>query len=402
MQKTGPRGRISGLPALWRAALACCLALALLAGCAPAAGGTAGADAAQKAEPRPGEGTEAAEPAEAGPLELGTAWYAFRAEIAGTVLAFPCPASRLKALGWRLPAEAGGSLAPGEYADLTVDTGAGLARLRLANTGQAAKPLEDCALAGVLLGQDAEGAALAAVPGGVGPGSSRAEVLQAWGMPDDGAGEGQTLRYTAGRKAHAQLELDGDKVKNLELVCYQAAAAPPRAEALPPKAAAYTPPAELGGDLWSYNMLYGQALYTLPAPVAAFLQNGWVLRDAGTIAPGGFMMGVSLVLGNQCLRTTLYNFEDDEQPLEHCFVVTVESSTTSVRVPLQLPGGLGSHSSYQEVLALMGPTTDIAETINAYTLTYHAPNGAGRLLFSFTPDEERTLFDVELWHTELA
>ncbi len=382
------------------------LAAALLAGCAPAAAGPAGAPPSAsapaalsvQAESEPAASVPE-ETAPAPPVELGDDVFAFRFEVAGVAAALPYPAAALAAHSIRPLASEREALEPGQSAEVPFETPDGPLTLSVANLGERARPLAECEVVGVT--GDAAGPASLRLPGGLGLGSARAEVLALCGAPDgDDAETAAELSYGAWRGAWLRFTFGGSGgVTAFRLQCTRPPAAPPRPEALPPEARAWQPPAELGEDPWLYRLRYGGDMYSLPAPVAAFLENGWVLHDEGEIEAGGWLRGASLRRGNQVLRTVLYNFSATAQPLAGCFVAMVESSKASLRLPLETAGGLSEASTRAEVEALLGRPASIYRSMNGTELIFTGPNG--RYVARFSPEDEATLIELEVWHEAL-
>ena len=331
---------------------------------------------------------------------LGQHWYAFRFEAAAQVLELPVDAATRAKLGWKPRGDSEYTLQSGQCADMVFAAPGGEILARMANTGKEAAKVEDCPMVGVLASAaDGNAAAEVRLPGGIAVGSPVEDVLAAYGAPDDGTPQPDgTLQYSVSRTATLALATAGGRVCGIELLRFEAPVLPAR-NTLPPEVLAYRTPDELGGDVWSYNMRYGGALYSLPAPVSAFAANGWVLPDTGTVPPGGFVRGVTLSLGNVRLRTCLYNLTDSEQPLAACFVGMVESSASSVPLPLELPGGVTDASSYDEAVALLGPPHETYTTINTFSATWNGPNGY--LVLRYTPKEMEP-FAVEAWRTQAA
>lgn len=378
----------------WGRALWCGLMAALvLCACAsrPVTLELAGTETA----PVPGgaESTDAgvAETPQGTPLELGSDVYAFRVQVEQAVLALPCPVGRLAALGWQPEADLQAVLPPGQSAWVTCEKEGGTLRVLLANTEtDAARPMEHCPVVGIA----ADGGAPVALPEGVAVGTDRDAVLALCGRPDDGDEQAAVLRYTAGRGAHIQFWLDDTgAVTALEMINPRPLPALPLPEALPQKVAEWQAPGQLGEDWRSLTVRYAGALYSLPAPVYAFLQNGWVLQDEKQMAPGQWMRGVSLRKGNQVLRTTLYNLSDEETGLAGCYVTMVESGS-SLWLPLELPGGITTESNYEEIVAVMGEP-DENFRYNSRMVTYYVPGG--KVYMQFAP-EDMTLFDLEVWY----
>lgn len=64
----------------------------------------------------------------------------------------------------------------------------------------------------------------------------------------------------------------------------------------------YKAPTALGGDFMEPDVEFMGDFYRLPAPVSAFLSNGWVMKE------------------NQTVRFSVYNLTENATAIENCFV----------------------------------------------------------------------------------
>lgn len=308
--------------------------------------------------------------------------FSCQVTLEGTALALPCPVFALADAGWQTAVPADEPFQSKQYAPVVFTKGEAAVTATVANRGQSAAALPSCDVVGL---SAIQGEAALALAGGLSFGTDAATVLAACGVPDGGRTDGppQTLRYTMGRSAHLQFAFENGQLAGLEVLNWTQRPAPPDPAALPAEAQSYTSPAALGTDWQTYTLDYAEALYTLPAPVSAFLQNGWLLLDDATLPGGGWLLGVRLQKGNQILRTRVQNNSAGEAELAGCFVTKVESSRTGADLPLALPGGVTGESTLDEVAALLGPPHAVYQISTAVTYTYHG--GQGRLDCTFSP-----------------
>lgn len=326
-------------------------------------------------------------------MELGEDVFAFRLEVAGRVFALPGPLAEWLDAGWAAQVRAD-VLAPGEGAELELVMDGRRVVVRLEGGTQVALPLADCAVVEVRAAEE-DGPEIL-LPGGLGYGTARQAVLAACGVADEEAEDSGALQYSVGRRAGLLFAFDGGEwVRAVTVWNRVARPQAPGAETLPAEVLAYRAPAEMASDWRDFVVRYGGDLYALPAPVAAFLENGWALRDTGSVPAGGWMMRVCLEKGTQVLRTTLYNTSGAEQPLEGCFVTMVESAPVSARIPLELADGLHQDSSLEEIVAAWGEP-DVVDRTGLGTRDRVYLHEGGKVVFRFEREEEK-LVDVEVW-----
>ena len=111
---------------------------------------------------------------------------------------------------------------------------------------------------------------------------------------------------------------------------------------VPEIVSSYTAPTELSDDILAPQVEYCGDLYSLPAPVSAFLANGWELQD---VADDAYVAGrdlefVDMMKNNQSVHFSVYNFTQNATSIENCFVRDLEiGSYDSEALTLKLSGG---------------------------------------------------------------
>lgn len=326
-------------------------------------------------------------------LALGEDAFAFRVEVGGVVLPLPCAAAQLAGAGLVMQAQADERLPAGQMAEVEFLLEGEKVYLQLANTDTEPLPVGTCHVVGFAWRRETGGAAWR-LPGGLGPASGEEEIQAALGQPNGTARQAQDeLLYQAGRQAWLRFALDEEgRLKEFGMWNLFAPAVPEQSVS-PEDAPAYQPPDELGRDWRSFALQCEGRLYSLPAPVAAFLADGWQLQDEGTLAPGHRLRGVSLRKGQRVLRTTLVNHSGSEQALAACHVTEIGSTQAALSPQVVLPGGVALGAAMDEVLAVYGqPDTNFHYMFSRYWF-YLAQGGYVMLQFSL---EEETLVCIEV------
>ena len=176
-----------------------------------------------------------------------------------------------------------------------------------------------------------------------------------------------------------------------------------------PEAELYPTSPELPNDWESFSIQINDAVYTLPLPLADFLDDGWVIsaEDAGLSLPGAEGPYASY----EWEWVSLTN--DHEQDISVCVFNTTESAIPAAEgtvggihaiygnydfsgTDLRLPGGLMlGWSTREDVLKLYGQPDDSYE---AYSLTYETPDPVGGACWELYFDDAGFLHDVTVRH----
>ena len=171
----------------------------------------------------------------------------------------------------------------------------------------------------------------------------------------------------------------------------------------------YPPSPELSNDWKNFSIQINDTVYTLPVPLAAFLNDGWVIseEDAGLSLAGAESPNASY----EWEWVTLTN--DREQTVSVCAfnptestIPVAESTVGGVHVTygnydfsgteLRLPGGLMlGWSTREDVLELYGQPSDSFE---AYVLTYETNDSFDLASWRLGFDDSGILDDVMVHH----
>ena len=175
----------------------------------------------------------------------------------------------------------------------------------------------------------------------------------------------------------------------------------------------YPPSPELPNDWESFSIQINDTVYTLPVPLAAFLDDGWVIseEDAGLSLAGAEGPYASY----EWEWVSLTN--DHEQDISVCVFNTTESTIPVAEstvggihviygnydfsgTELRLPGGLMlGCSTREDVLKLYGQPNDSFEaTYGGYRLTYEIDDPLDPASWKIGFDDSGILDDVMVHH----
>jgi hypothetical protein len=243
-------------------------------------------------------------------------------------------------------------------------------------------------------------------PGGIAIGtSSMDDVQKAYGDPSDTYESDTSTRwtYTQQTYASAQVSFDNETKKvsgmymeNIFMDEPAQGSSSASTGEVPDSVKNYKAPQDLGTDPKSFNVKYAGDLYTLPAPVRAFTDNGWTVIDKGVMIPArSYDVAYQISKNNQTLRAQIYNYSDTEQPAENCFVTKISCSTLGPNLTLELPGGITMDSSYQDIKKVFGEPDDTSDS--SMFQFYEYGNSRERFSFSFSKETNK-ISNVEITH----
>ena len=326
----------------------------------------------------------ATEPAKASPPvvsgSLSDDLYSFETQINGVVYKLPTPFANFEANGWAAKSDLDETLKPSSYTGETIRDGDQPIYASILNLDVNVLPIKDCYVFRVKLDEfDVKKGTQMVLPGGITHGTPMDDVIAAYGDPSD-TYEGDTriaLTYRQQSYAKAEIVIDPETklVKSLQIENGYApddfvAGTPAGAGETPDEVSKYKAPSDLGQDYKSFNIKFADDMYTLPAPVSSFIENGWTVIDSGVTVPArSSSISFAMSKNNQTLKAALYNYSDSLQPAENCFVTTIKSSEFGPKLPLELPGGVSMESSYDDIVKAYGEPdkVDDSTTFNFYT-----------------------------------
>ena len=140
--------------------------------------------------------------------------------------------------------------------------------------------------------------------------------------------------------------------------------------AVPDYLAKYKAPSSLGNDLLSATISIGGDLYHLPAPLSAFLDNGWKLRQASDVIPAGDTNTISIERNGVWFYVDLINLASYQTVAENCAVYRVAIENDQ-GIPAELSGGIALNStSKAEVESKTGSGFSLYDGYDYYSYNY--------------------------------
>ncbi|GAB6104371.1 MAG: hypothetical protein ACLTWG_08035 [Blautia sp.] len=268
--------------------------------------------------------------------ELGTDIYGYQVEYAGNLIQLPMTYDDFTAMGWTLSKNDSPDtmISTGSYGMATFNNGEVSAYVDMINFGINEAPLSDCLVGGIKLdlawGDIDLSSLTVKLPGGIVMGTSNIEDIKAaYGEPSDTYEGDLYTKMTYQQDSYQRAELYVYKEENTLLQVDLRNFKEPEdfdkgsvSTEIPDIVSNYKAPAALGSDFMDPDVEFMGSLYRLPAPVSAFLDNGWVMKDVAEDAflEGGGLEFIEMMKENQTARFSVYNLTENATSIENCFV----------------------------------------------------------------------------------
>ena len=268
--------------------------------------------------------------------ELGTDIYGYQVEYAGNLIQLPMTYDDFTAMGWTLSKNDSPDtmISTGSYGMATFNNGEVSAYVDMINFGINEAPLSDCLVGGIKLdlawGDIDLSSFTVKLPGGIVMGTSNIEDIKAaYGEPSDTYEGDLYTKMTYQQDSYQRAELYVYKEENTLLQVDLRNFKEPEdfdkgsvSTEIPDIVSNYKAPTALGSDFMDPDVEFMGSLYRLPAPVSAFLDNGWVMKDVAEDAflEGGGLEFIEMMKENQTARFSVYNLTENATSIENCFV----------------------------------------------------------------------------------
>ncbi len=298
-------------------------------------------------------------PNESGTLTLSENLADFTFLLEDKVYQLPMEPAAFTNAGWELDIQGAAKLGGLAYREVTAKKGEYHFRVELFNPSGNAQELSRCVVSGVTA--DPEGCPWLAVSMLFTGKSKTSEVLDAFGMPQQRYDNdfASVLEYAFGdnRVVFSTPENSGEYSYAHYVKMYRRDIEPEKTETSTLRPAYlddYVAPNALGDDLKTGFFELDGVVYAMPAPVSAYLENGWSIESGPGYVPAYGEASISLKQGNMSVNMKISNNSDLQVLPENC-QVTMLSAYTSENVFVKLPNGLTSQSSAKEAEDAMTP-----------------------------------------------
>lgn len=231
----------------------------------------------------------------------------------------------------------------------------------LMNPDAEEKSVRDCVVAGIHVDtrKEEEQGIHVNLPGDIVLNQSMEEEVQkAYGSPVDRYEEkgSVTFTYEYGSNRSAKLVFDAETGVLISVDIQNFRTDKKADENMGTGWEAYEAPEQMGTFFSDYIVEYGEALYRLPAPVSAFIENGWKINEdeSDFTVEGGQYGYVSIEKDGQKLYASIQNPTAEDCGVQNCLVTTLLGDMDTTRVPLTAAGGVTLGMSEEAFLLCAG------------------------------------------------
>lgn len=298
-------------------------------------------------------------PNESGALTLSENLADFTFLLEDKIYQLPAEPSVFIAAGWKLDDQGAAKLGGLAYQEVTATKGEYSIKLELFNPSGNAQELRRCVVSGVMANPvDCPWLAASRLFTGK---SKTSEVLEAFGMPQERYDNGfaSVLEYAFGdnRVVFSTPENPGEYSYSHYVKMYRRDIEPEKTETSTLRPAyldEYVAPEALGNDLKTGYFELDGVVYAMPAPVSAYLENGWIIGSGSGFVPAYGKASIRLLKGNMSVEMQICNNSELQVMPENC-QVTMLTVFISGDAFLKLPNGVTSKSSAKEAETAMTP-----------------------------------------------
>ena len=292
--------------------------------------------------------------------------YSFELLINGEKFKLPCDYKELADKGWTIKNDTDSVLAPNQYT-MSTDMVNGECTLgaRFLNTGVNEVSYKECRLGGIIISDtDVKHGTQIELPKGINMKSSKDEIISAYGEPTKSNESGdlaflyyelgnyQKIQFTINQKLNEVVKLQMDNMtaeKNDSANSENSTSSTEKTSSTENVSKSAT---ELGDDLFNKNIEVDGVVYTLPASIKEFEQNGWKVQDeAGSkVDARDTNVRVSLRKNNSVIKVSAKNNTSNQTEVENCDVTRIQVRDEN-KISLKLPKGIGIGSTKEELEA---------------------------------------------------
>lgn len=315
--------------------------------------------------------------------------YTFMLE--GDVYQLPFAYSVLADKGWRIynseyydDTKINGN----SYGDITLQKDKKTIDVSIINASGNAKELKDCNVGGISVYGSNKNAPEFSIAKGIKVGDKEDKVREAFGSPTDTSkyDEYNYLRYGEDDSITTIVCDNGTDEYNdaqIEIKNFVATEDDKKTETsdeVPEYLSTYVAPTELGTDPLSYNIEIENQVYTLPAPVSVFTDNGWKIASQEDSVPSGRSLSSAIKLqkDGKEIEASVTNFADYQTKPENCAISYLYFYADESKNPeVKLPGGITIKSTSEDVKKWAGDKFDYSKSGDSEYYNYYDDDNEG-------------------------
>lgn len=314
--------------------------------------------------------------------------YIFMLE--GDVYQLPFAYSVLADKGWRIY-DSGyyddTKINGNSYDDITLQKDKKTINVYIINASGNAKELKDCNIGGISVYGSNKNAPEFSIAKGIKVGDKEDKVREAFGSPTDTSNydEYNYLRYGEDNSItnivcdNGTDEYNDAQVEIKNFVATEDDKKTETSDEVPEYLSTYVAPTELGTDPLYYNIEIENQVYTLPAPVSAFTDNGWKIASQEDSVPSGQSLSYAIKLqkDGKEIEASVTNFADYQTKPENCAISSFFFYADESKNPeVKLPGEITMKSTSADLKKWASDKFDYSKSGDSESYSYYEDNGS--------------------------
>lgn len=314
--------------------------------------------------------------------------YIFMLE--GDVYQLPFAYSVLADKGWRIY-DSGyyddTKINGNSYDDITLQKDKKTINVYIINASGNAKELKDCNIGGISVYGSNKNAPEFSIAKDIKVGDKEDKVREAFGSPTDTSNydEYNYLRYGEDNSItnivcdNGTDEYNDAQVEIKNFVATEDDKKTETSDEVPEYLSTYVAPTELGTDPLYYNIEIENQVYTLPAPVSAFTDNGWKIASQEDSVPSGQSLSYAIKLqkDGKEIEASVTNFADYQTKPENCAISSFFFYTDESKNPeVKLPGEITMKSTSADLKKWASDKFDYNKSGDSESYSYYEDNGS--------------------------
>lgn len=315
--------------------------------------------------------------------------YIFMLE--GDVYQLPFAYSVLADKGWRIY-DSGyyddTKINGNSYDDVTLQKDKKTINVYIINASGNAKELKDCNIGGIEVYASNKNAPEFSIAKGIKVGDKEDKIREAFGSPKDTSNnDGYNTLYYGEDNSTTTITCDNkeddysyDAIAIKNFVATEDDKKTETSDEVPEYLSTYVAPTELGTDPLSYNIEIENQVYTLPAPVSVFTDNGWKIASQEDSVPSGRSLSSAIKLqkDGKEIEASVTNFADYQTKPENCAISYLYFYADESKNPeVKLPGGITIKSTSEDVKKWAGDKFDYSKSGDSEYYDYYDDDNEG-------------------------
>lgn len=354
--------------------------------------------------------------------QLGEDLYGFQLQYDGVLYELPMTVEEFTAQGWELSKYEDPEIMVGtnSYTSVGFVKGEQSIRADVINFGINEAALSQCLIGGLSVDGGYTDLDLSAtiieLPKGITMGKSNMDDIKAaYGEPTDTYEGDNYVKATYEADYYQDVELyvykDDNTLRQVSLRNFTEPEGFDKgsvSDEIPEAVTAYKAPTGASETFMEPVVEYFGDFYALPAPVSAFLDNGWTMKDVGEedFVEGSGLAFIDMMKENQTIHFSVYNMTENAVKTENCFVTELEFATYDPEIiSMKLAGGISIGEDKNDLIALAEENGYIYEddTENGYLTIYRNKESKldTKLEVWFNMDESETAAAGISYHNEI-